>query len=103
MHYIAFILCFKIFGPLKARFESICGSLPYARQGVQINKGHYPSILGHAIDQTTPASVKRSFEVTGLYPLNKRAVDRSQLVTSTSQVDSNKCSKFELYLPLFYS
>ena len=100
MHYIVFILCFKVFGPLKACFESICGSFLYARQGVKIDIGNYPSILGHAIDQTTPASVNRSFEVTGLYPLNKRVVDGSPLVTATSQNYSFHCTICNIIIEL---
>lgn len=80
---------FQIFGPLKSRFDSICSSLPYARRDVAVGKATYPAILRHAIDQATPASIQRAFEVTGLCPVNRHAIDQSQLVPPAFKAKKN--------------
>ncbi|WAQ96646.1 hypothetical protein MAR_029336, partial [Mya arenaria] len=62
-----------VFGSLKSRFATVCSHLGFSCSG-------FPAVLRHVIDQATPASVQRAFEVTGLCPVNREAIDKSQLI-----------------------
>ncbi|KAH3799050.1 hypothetical protein DPMN_152653, partial [Dreissena polymorpha] len=71
-----------IIGPLKSRVDTICSSLPYARKGLLVTKAKFPAALRHAMDQATPASVQNAFAafaLSGLYPVNRGAINTSQL------------------------
>ncbi|XP_053400930.1 uncharacterized protein LOC128557557 [Mercenaria mercenaria] len=70
----------KVFGPLKSRVDTICSNMPFARRGTRLSKIHFPAVLRHAMEQATPASIRKSFEVTGLCPLSRAAIDTSQLL-----------------------
>ncbi|WAR28587.1 hypothetical protein MAR_014291 [Mya arenaria] len=70
----------KVFGPLKSRFATVCSHIGYSCSGVTFGKSKFPAVLRDAIDQAIPASVQRAFEVTGLCPVNREAIDKSQLI-----------------------
>ena len=72
-----------MFGPLKARVDKICSSLPYVKRGLLVIKEKFPAVLRHALEQATPASVRNAFDGTGLCLVNRAAIDRSQLVASS--------------------
>ena len=62
-----------------------------------IGKSSFPAVLRHAIDQTSPAAVQRAFAVTGLYPVDRNAIDRSQLVQPTFSASEDADSKLILH------
>ena len=83
-----------MYGPLKARVDKICPSLPFVKRGLLVTKEKFPAVLRHAIEQTTPASVRHAFEVTGLCPVNRAAIDRSQLVAPSFPSSTSDGSKY---------
>ncbi|XP_052804991.1 uncharacterized protein LOC128234657 isoform X2 [Mya arenaria] len=72
-------LVVEIFGELQATVHDISSSQLDASKRVVIEKTEYPAILSQAIDQTAPESVQHAFEVTGLCPVNREAIDMSKL------------------------
>ena len=69
-----------IIGPLKDKVTSIATNLGFVNKSLVIGKAKMPIGLNHAIDQTTPFSVKEAFRKAGLHPIDKTVIDPSQIV-----------------------
>jgi len=80
---------FKVFGPLKGLVSKILGNLGQASSSAYVGNHKFPAIIKHAMDQAPPASIKRAFEVTGLVPFNRSAINASQLVEPTTKEKPN--------------
>ncbi|WAR23793.1 hypothetical protein MAR_037462 [Mya arenaria] len=76
------LVIYQILGPLKSRVAKIVTNVGYVRDGVTVGNHEFSAIFRHAIDQTSPASPQKAFEVTSLFPGNRIAIDTSQLITS---------------------
>ena len=70
----------KIMGPLKERFSAMSNKLGFASKNLVIGKAKFPIVLNYAIDRTAPSSVKEAFKCAGIFPVNKDAIDPSQIV-----------------------
>ena len=75
--------CLKVFGPLKGCVSKILGNLGHASSSAFVGNHKFPAIIKHTMDQATPASIKRAFEVTGLVPFNRSAINTTQLIEPT--------------------
>ncbi|XP_053381964.1 uncharacterized protein LOC128549365 [Mercenaria mercenaria] len=73
----------KVNGPLKNRFSSLAVKLGFVNRSFTVQRAEFPIVLRHALEQTTPASVRVAFAVTGIVPFNPKAIDTSQLVPPT--------------------
>jgi len=73
-------LMFKIFGPLKARFNKLATNVYYSSFGAAVTKSMFPVLLKHGMDQASPSSIQHAFEATGLHPVNRAAINQSQLI-----------------------
>ncbi|XP_060575063.1 uncharacterized protein LOC132732603 [Ruditapes philippinarum] len=81
--YILQPLDVKVNGPLKTRFSNLATHLGFANPSLSIGRSRFPVVLRHAIEQTTPSSVRQAFVATGIVPYNPQAIDKSQLVPAT--------------------
>ena len=68
-----------IIGPLKDKVTSIVTNLGLVNKSLAIGKANMPTVLNHAIDQTTAFSVKEAFRKAGLCPIDKTVIDPSQI------------------------
>jgi len=71
---------FKIFGPLKARFNKLATNVGYSNVGATVTKSMLPVLLKLAMDQASPTSIQHVFEATRLHPVNRAAINQSQLI-----------------------
>lgn len=72
-----------IMGPLKGKFLQIANNLGFIGKHQVLNKAKFPVVLSYSIDQSlTLARVKYAFRRSGLYPVDRHAIDESQLVKS---------------------
>ncbi|XP_052778860.1 uncharacterized protein LOC128216341 [Mya arenaria] len=94
----------KVIGPLKARFSKLATNIGHTASTVTLGKAKFPIVLHHAIDQASPASIREAFRLSGLCPVNRMAIDRSQLVeplfaegvTGTSAETCPTCGAFRV-------
>ncbi|XP_052763611.1 uncharacterized protein LOC128205737 [Mya arenaria] len=73
-------------GPLKQRVSKICNNLGFLRPGVAISKAKLPVIISHALDQTSPSSIKEAFRLSGIFPVDRKQITDAELVPPTIDV-----------------
>ncbi|XP_052783979.1 uncharacterized protein LOC128219880 [Mya arenaria] len=73
-------------GPLKQKVSKICNNLGFLRPGVAISKAKLPVIISHALDQTSPSSIKEAFRLSGIFPVDRKQIPDAELVPPTIDV-----------------
>ncbi|KAG5262976.1 hypothetical protein AALO_G00281080 [Alosa alosa] len=75
----------SVFGPLKNAFTKLASSLGLVRGDLVVSKRRFSAVIKHAyLKAVTPANIMSGFRKTGLFPLDRAAVDYSQIVKITS-------------------
>lgn len=69
-----------MYGPLKAAYSSAVTTFSYTRRDFIVSKTDFARKVREPLDKTfTPATIKKSFKCTGIYPFNADAIDKTQL------------------------
>ncbi|XP_076135340.1 uncharacterized protein LOC143117477 [Alosa pseudoharengus] len=70
-----------VYGSLKAAFSRLAREMGLVRGDLVLGKRHFSAVLKYAVEQAcTPNTIKSGFRSTGLFPLDRTAVDDSKLV-----------------------
>ncbi|XP_041925009.1 protein transport protein SEC31-like [Alosa sapidissima] len=70
-----------VYGSLKAAFSRLAREMGLVRGDLVLGKRHFSAVLKYAVEQAcTPDTIKSGFRSTGLFPLDRTAVDDSKLV-----------------------
>ncbi|KAL2102377.1 hypothetical protein ACEWY4_001545 [Coilia grayii] len=71
----------SVYGPLKAAFTDMARCLGLVRGNLTIGKRNFTPVLKVALEQAcNPRNIRSGFRKTGLFPLDRKAVDESKLV-----------------------
>ncbi|KAL2097892.1 hypothetical protein ACEWY4_007099 [Coilia grayii] len=71
----------SVYGPLKAAFTDMARCLGLVRDNLTIGKRNFTPVLKVALEQAcNPHNIRSGFRKTGLFPLDRKAVDESKLV-----------------------
>ncbi|XP_052820359.1 uncharacterized protein LOC128246208 [Mya arenaria] len=77
-------------GPLKQKVSKICNNLGFLRPGAAISKAKLPVIISHALDQTSPSSIKDAFRLSGIFPVDRKQIPDAELVPPTIDVSTTR-------------
>ncbi|XP_076151795.1 uncharacterized protein LOC143134943 [Alosa pseudoharengus] len=70
-----------VYGSLKAAFSRLAQEMGLVRGDLVLGKRHFSAVLKYVVEQAcTPNTIKSGFRSTGLFPLDRTAVDDSKLV-----------------------
>ncbi|XP_052284973.1 uncharacterized protein LOC127881261 [Dreissena polymorpha] len=70
----------KIIGTLKTNMASLASDLGIVCPSFTIGKSKYPVLLKYAMDRITPSTIIGAFVKAGIVPLDRGAIDKSQLI-----------------------
>lgn len=69
-----------VFAPLKTAFSQLASRMGLVRGDLVVGKSHLPAVLKSAqLKAVTLSNIKSGFRKTGLFPLNRMAVDSSKV------------------------
>ncbi|KAL2082586.1 hypothetical protein ACEWY4_022404 [Coilia grayii] len=83
----------SVYGPLKAAFTDMARCLGLVRGNLNLGKRNFTPVLKVALEQAcNPNNIRSGFRKTGLFPLDRKAVDGSKLVKGLHRPPSDDSS-----------